>query len=240
METYLVSHTHKQRLGYSALSICSCSVTKWYPTLRNPTDCSLPVLPVLHYLPEFAQTHVPLSQSCHPTISSSVTPFSCPQSFPSIRVISNESVLHIRWPNYWNFSISPLNEYSGLISHTENFIPGNWFTFPGWPSGKLSASIPTELRGRTKQRGCLLAHMYTESKPNIRDFPGCLVVKTPSSQWRGYGFDPWSGNEEPPCCDLKNKKYTHSKKKHKRTPRHQLWRWIYASPQGTGACQSTT
>ena len=38
--------------------------------------------------------------------------------FPSIRVFSNESVLHIRWPNYWrfSFSISPSNEYSGLIS----------------------------------------------------------------------------------------------------------------------------
>ena len=41
-----------------------------------------------------------------------------PSIFPSIRVFSNESVLWIRWPNYWsfNFSISPSNEYSGLIS----------------------------------------------------------------------------------------------------------------------------
>ena len=41
-----------------------------------------------------------------------------PSVFPSIRVFSNESALHIRWPNYWNFSfsISPSNEYSGLIS----------------------------------------------------------------------------------------------------------------------------
>ena len=41
-----------------------------------------------------------------------------PEVFPSIRVISNESVLHIRWPKYWSFSfsISPFNEYSGLIS----------------------------------------------------------------------------------------------------------------------------
>ena len=36
--------------------------------------------------------------------------------FPSIRVFSNESVFHIRWPKYWSFSISPSNEYSGLIS----------------------------------------------------------------------------------------------------------------------------
>ena len=38
-----------------------------------------------------------------------------PSVFPSIRVFSNESVLHIRWPKYWSFSFSPSNEYSGLI-----------------------------------------------------------------------------------------------------------------------------
>ena len=61
----------------------------------------------------------PSCQWCHPTISSSVVPFSSHlQSFPSIRVFSNELVLHIRWPKYWsfNFSISPSNEHSGLIS----------------------------------------------------------------------------------------------------------------------------
>ena len=55
----------------------------------------------------------------YPTISPSVVPFSsCLQFFSIIRVFSNESVLHIRWPKYWSisFSISPSNEYSGLIS----------------------------------------------------------------------------------------------------------------------------
>ena len=48
---------------------------------------------------------------CHPL-------FLLPSIFPSIRVFSNESALHIRWPEYWSFifSISPSNEYSGLIS----------------------------------------------------------------------------------------------------------------------------
>ena len=52
----------------------------------------------------------------HTTISSSV--ISLPSFFPSIRVFSNELVLHIKWPKYWSFSfsISPSNEYSGLIS----------------------------------------------------------------------------------------------------------------------------
>ena len=61
----------------------------------------------------------PSSRWCHPTISSSVVPFSfLPSIFPSIRVFSNESVLRIRWPKYWSFyfSISPSSEYSGLIS----------------------------------------------------------------------------------------------------------------------------
>ena len=45
-------------------------------------------------------------------------PHLLPSIFPRIKVFSNESVLHIRWPKYWsfNFSISPSNEYSGLIS----------------------------------------------------------------------------------------------------------------------------
>ena len=58
----------------------------------------------------------PSSQWCHPAISSSVVPFSCLQSFLASGSFSSESVLHIRWPKYWRFSISSSNEYSGLIS----------------------------------------------------------------------------------------------------------------------------
>ena len=62
----------------------------------------------------------PLSRWCHPTISSSVLP----AIFPCTRVFSNESVLHIRWPKYWSFSfsISPSNEYSGLISFKMDWL----------------------------------------------------------------------------------------------------------------------
>ena len=61
----------------------------------------------------------PSSWWCHPTISSSITPFSsCLQSYPASGSFFNESVLCIWWPKYWSFSfnISPSNEYSGLIS----------------------------------------------------------------------------------------------------------------------------
>ena len=45
-----------------------------------------------------------------------------PSIFPSIRVFSNESAVHIRWPKYWSFSISPSNEYSGLISFKMEWV----------------------------------------------------------------------------------------------------------------------
>ena len=59
----------------------------------------------------------PLSRWCHSTILSCCLLLLPPSIFPSIRVFSNESALHIRWPKYWSFSlsISPSNEYSGLI-----------------------------------------------------------------------------------------------------------------------------
>ena len=74
-------------------------------------------LPCLSPSPRACSNSCPLSQWCHPTISSSVSPFSCLQSFPA-SVFSNESAVCIRWPKCWsfNFSISPSNDYSGLIS----------------------------------------------------------------------------------------------------------------------------
>ena len=83
-------------------------------------------LPCPSLSPKVCLNSCPLSQWCHPTISFSVIPFSsCPPStFPSIRVFSNESALHIRWAKYWSFSfsISPSNEYSGLISFRMDWL----------------------------------------------------------------------------------------------------------------------
>ena len=58
----------------------------------------------------------PLSRWCHPAISSSCPLLLLSPIPPSIRVFSNESTLHMRWPKYWSFSISPSNEHPGLIS----------------------------------------------------------------------------------------------------------------------------
>ena len=75
-------------------------------------------LPCPSPTPRVYSNSCPSSWWCHPTISSSVIPLSSGlQSFPAL-VFSKESALHIRWPKHWNFnfSISPFNEYSGLIS----------------------------------------------------------------------------------------------------------------------------
>ena len=66
------------------LDVSDSSVARSYLTLCNPMDCSTPGFPVHHQLPELTQTHVHQSWWCHPTISSSVIPFSSRhQSFPA-------------------------------------------------------------------------------------------------------------------------------------------------------------
>ena len=100
------------------------SITQLCPTLCDPMVWSMPGFPVHHRLPELAQTmsiesvmpsnHLIL---CHLLLL-------LPSIFPSIRVLSNESVLCIRWPKYWSFSfnISPSNAYSGLISFRMDWL----------------------------------------------------------------------------------------------------------------------
>ena len=84
-------------------------------------DCSMPDFPVHHQLSELPQIHVHRFNDdvhlilCHPLLL-------LPSIFPRIRVFSNESVLRIRWPKYWSFSISPFNEYSELI-----YFRNDWF-----------------------------------------------------------------------------------------------------------------
>ena len=91
------------------------SATQSCPTLCDPMDCSTPGFPVHHQLLELAQTHVhrigDAIQPSHPLLSPPALNLSQHQG-------PNESALHIRWPKYWSFSfsISPSNDYSGLIS----------------------------------------------------------------------------------------------------------------------------
>ena len=92
--------------------------------LCDPMNCSTPGLPVHHQLPES-----PKPMSIESVIPSNHLILCCPllllpSIFPSIRVFSNESALHIRWPKYWSFSfnISPTNEHSGLVSFRMNWL----------------------------------------------------------------------------------------------------------------------
>ena len=108
------------------------SVTQSCPTLCDPMNRSMPGLPVHHQLPEFTQTHIhrvgdviqashPLSSRhlilCHPILLLPPIP-------PNIRVFSNESTLHMRWPKYWSFSFSiiPSKEIPGLISFRMDWL----------------------------------------------------------------------------------------------------------------------
>ena len=96
------------------------SVAQLCLTLCDPMNCSMPGLLVHNQVP--GQTHVhQVSDSIkpfHPLLSPSFPAFSL------FQVFSNESVLLIRWPKYWNFSfsISPSNEYSGLISFRMDWL----------------------------------------------------------------------------------------------------------------------
>ena len=117
-------------------SVLFSLVTHSCPALCDPMDCSMAGSPVCHQLLELAVTHVhqvdDVIQPSH--MLSSSPPASCllpllsllflPSIFPSIRIFSKESVLHIRWPKYWSFSfsISPFNEYSGVISFRINWF----------------------------------------------------------------------------------------------------------------------
>ena len=109
------------------------SVAQLCLILCDPMDCSTPGFLIHHQLPELAQTnvgdaihHPPTNRVgdaihhlilCHPLLL-------LHSIFPSIRVFSHESALRIRWPKYWSFSfsISPSNEYSGLISFMMDWL----------------------------------------------------------------------------------------------------------------------
>ena len=84
---------------------CCCSVAKSHPTLCDPMDHSMPDFPVLHYLPEFAQSNVHWVSDAIQHLILCWPLLLLPSIFPSIRVFFNESVLGIRWPKYWSFSI---------------------------------------------------------------------------------------------------------------------------------------
>ena len=121
MEKYLTPHSttntkaniHIKNISVQSVQSLSCVrlfVTPWTVALQS----SLSITNSQSVLKLMFITKVTPSNClilCHPLLL-------LPSTFPSIKVFSNESALHIRWPKYWSFSfnISPSNEYSGLIS----------------------------------------------------------------------------------------------------------------------------
>ena len=146
-----------------------CSVLKSCPNLCDPTNYSMPGFPVLHCLPEFCSNSCPLSRWCHPTISSSVAPFSsCFQSFPASGAFlmsrlfasgigaSASASVHPRniqgwFPlgltglmvhfNLWNWVHCTLG---GQVSaHHHNVAEHLWWTLGGWSD---LDHIPSEMK----------------------------------------------------------------------------------------------
>ena len=132
-------------------------------TLCDPIDCSTPGLSVHHQLPEFTQTDVhrvgDAIQSSHLLSSPSLV-----FNLPSIRVFSNESVLHIRWPKYWSFSfnISPSNEHPGLVGS------------PCSPRDSQESSLTPLLKCINSSA---LSFLYSPTLTFIHDY------------WKNYSFD---------------------------------------------------
>ena len=106
----------------ASTSCCCCPVTKSCPALQS---CGLQHtrLPCSSLSHGNCSDSCPWSQwclsnhlmLCHPLLL-------LPSIFPSLRVFSKELAIHIRWPNYWSFSISASNEYSGLVSFRINWF----------------------------------------------------------------------------------------------------------------------
>ena len=112
-----------KQLDLKAHSVFS-SVAQSCLTLCHPMDCSMPGLPAHCQLPEFTQTHVhwvgDAIQPSHPLLSPSPPAFNISQHHGLFQLVN----LRIRWPKYWSFSfsISPSNEYSGLISFRMDWL----------------------------------------------------------------------------------------------------------------------
>ena len=136
------------------LSFCCCSVTQSFSTVCDPMNCSTPGFPVLHYLLELAQTQCLSSRWCHPTISSSVAPFSsCPQSFPASG----------------SFPISQLFSTGGQstgASASASVLPKNiqdWF-----PLGLTGfISLQTERLSRVFSSTTIRKHQFFSAQPSL-------------------------------------------------------------------------
>ena len=143
---------------------CCCSVAQLWPALCDPMNCSTPGFPVLHYLQEFAQTHVhwvdDVIQPSHPLSPPSLVAFNLSQHQGLFQWID----FHIRWPSYWSFSISPSNEYSG------------WF-----PLGLTGLILPSKGLSRVFSSTTVQKHQFFSTQPSLwsnSHIHTCLLEKS--------------------------------------------------------------
>ena len=149
-------------------SVQFSSVSQSCPTLCDPMDCSMPGLFVHHQLLELLKLMSIKSVMSSNSLILCRPLFLLPSIFPSIRAFSNESILCIRWPKYWrfSFSISPSNEYSGLISFMMD-----WLDFLA-VQGTLKS-----LSNTTVQKHQFLSFLYCPTLTSIHNY------------WKNHSFD---------------------------------------------------
>ena len=169
-----------------------CSVAQLWPTLCAPMDCSTPGFPVLHHFLELVQTR-PIESVMPSNHLILCCPFLLlPLVFPSIGVFSSESALHIRQLKYWSFSISPSNEYSGLVSFRID-----WFDLLAI-QGK--AVTPPQQANRLQRTDLCLLHVdqtlllkliYKQGCSNplaLSEIPWSSPARKQETQFRACGF----------------------------------------------------
>ena len=148
-----------------------CSVAKWCPTLCYPVDCGTPGFPVLHYLPEFAQTHVhwvsDAIQPPHLLLSSSLLALKLSQHQDLFQWVS--SLHQVTKVLELHFSISPSNEYSGLISFRK------WLVWsPCCPRDSQESSPAPQFENISS---LALSLLYSPTLISVHDY------------WKNHSFD---------------------------------------------------
>ena len=129
-------------------------------------DCSMPGFPISWSLFKLTSIELVMPSNhlilCHPLL--------LPSIFPSIRVFSNESALHIKWPKYWSFSfnISPSNEHPGLISFSMDWL--DLFEVQGTLKNVLQCHS-------SKASTSALSFLYSPTLTSIHD------------QWKNHSLD---------------------------------------------------
>ena len=162
LEILLNFHVSK-RTRYFVNEVQFSSVTQLCPTLCDPMNHSTPGLPVHHQLPEFTQTNpCPSSRWCHPTISSSVVPFSCPQSFPASGSFPMSQLF-----TWGGQSIGVSASTSVLPMNTQDWFPLGW---TGWISFQ-SKGLSTVFSNTTVQKHQFFSAslLYSPTLTSIHD-----------------------------------------------------------------------